>query len=97
MGSSPYADLDRPPLTERALERALVVPGALWRRVEVRAETGSTNADAAAAARDGAGEGLVIVAEQQVAGRGAPGPAVDLAAARRADAQRPAAARRRRR
>ncbi|MET8146951.1 biotin--[acetyl-CoA-carboxylase] ligase [Actinoplanes sp. NPDC049668] len=70
MGTSPYADLDRPPLTERALQRALIVPGGLWRRLEVRAETGSTNADAAAAARDGAAEGLVIVAEQQVAGRG---------------------------
>ncbi|MEU7902687.1 biotin--[acetyl-CoA-carboxylase] ligase [Actinoplanes sp. NPDC049118] len=70
MASSPYADLDRPPLTERALQRALIVPGGLWRQVEVRAETGSTNADAAAAARDGAGEGLVVVAEQQVAGRG---------------------------
>ena len=34
------------------------------------AETGSTNADAAAAARDGAPEGTVIVAEHQTAGRG---------------------------
>jgi BirA family biotin operon repressor/biotin-[acetyl-CoA-carboxylase] ligase len=70
MASSPYTDLDRPPLAERALQRALVVPGGLWQRVEVRTETGSTNADAAAAARDGAAGGLVIVAEQQVAGRG---------------------------
>jgi BirA family transcriptional regulator, biotin operon repressor / biotin---[acetyl-CoA-carboxylase] ligase len=67
---SPYTDLDRPPLTAAALERALVVPGALWRRIDVRAETGSTNADVAAAAQRGEPEGLVVVAEQQVAGRG---------------------------
>jgi BirA family biotin operon repressor/biotin-[acetyl-CoA-carboxylase] ligase len=36
----------------------------------VVAETGSTNADALAAARDGAAEGLVIAAEAQAAGRG---------------------------
>ena len=70
MASSPYADLDRPPLAARALQRALVVPGGLWQRLDVVAETGSTNADVAAAAREGAGEGLVVVAEQQVAGRG---------------------------
>ena len=34
------------------------------------AETGSTNADVAAAARAGAPEGLVVVAERQTAGRG---------------------------
>lgn len=66
----PYSDLGRPPLNERSLRRALLVPGGLWRRLEVRAETGSTNADVAAAARDGEPEGLVIVAERQVAGRG---------------------------
>ena len=70
MASSPYTDLDRPPLAARALQRALVVPGGFWRRIEVLAETGSTNADVADAARAGAGEGLVVVAEQQVAGRG---------------------------
>ena len=68
--ASPYADLDRPPLSSRALERALVTPGGLWTRIEVRAETGSTNADVADAARRGDPEGLVIVAEQQSAGRG---------------------------
>ncbi|MDP9797760.1 BirA family biotin operon repressor/biotin-[acetyl-CoA-carboxylase] ligase [Catenuloplanes nepalensis] len=69
-GGSPYSDLGRPPLNERALRRALLTPGALWRRLEVRAETGSTNADVAAAARDDEPEGLVVVAERQVAGRG---------------------------
>ena len=70
MASSPYADLDRPPLAVRALQRALVVPGGLWRRLDVVAQTRSTNADVSGAARDGSGEGLVVVAEQQVAGRG---------------------------
>jgi BirA family biotin operon repressor/biotin-[acetyl-CoA-carboxylase] ligase len=70
VASSPYTDLDRPPLAARSLQRALVVPGGFWRRVEVVGETGSTNADVAEAARGGAGEGLVVVAEQQVAGRG---------------------------
>jgi BirA family biotin operon repressor/biotin-[acetyl-CoA-carboxylase] ligase len=70
MSASPYADLDRPPLPARALQRALVVPGGLWSRVDVLAETGSTNADVAEAARAGVPEGLVIVAEQQRSGRG---------------------------
>src|SRR6266545_1418004 len=70
MPASPYTDLDRPPLAARTLERALVVPGGLWRRIEVRAETGSTNADVAGAARRGEPEGLVVVAERQLAGRG---------------------------
>ncbi|GAA4621801.1 biotin--[acetyl-CoA-carboxylase] ligase [Actinoallomurus vinaceus] len=70
MSPSPYNDLDRPPLNERALNRALVRPGGLWREIRVVAETGSTNADLVAAARDGADEGLVLVAEAQTAGRG---------------------------
>jgi BirA family biotin operon repressor/biotin-[acetyl-CoA-carboxylase] ligase len=67
---SPYSDLDRPPLNARALERALIGPGELWTSLEVRAETASTNADVAEAARAGAAEGLVEVAERQTAGRG---------------------------
>lgn len=70
MPGTPYTDLDRPPLNERALTRALVRPGGLWRRIQVVAETGSTNADLAAQARDGAEEGVVLVAEAQTAGRG---------------------------
>jgi BirA family biotin operon repressor/biotin-[acetyl-CoA-carboxylase] ligase len=42
----------------------------LWSRVSVVAETGSTNADLVAAARAGAAEGAVLVAERQHAGRG---------------------------
>ena len=70
MADSPYADLSRPPLRASALSRALVAPGGVWSEVRVVAETGSTNADLAALARDGAPEGLVLVAERQTAGRG---------------------------
>jgi BirA family transcriptional regulator, biotin operon repressor / biotin---[acetyl-CoA-carboxylase] ligase len=70
MVDSPYTDLERPPLREAALRQALVRPGMLWTDVRVVARTGSTNADVADAARAGAPEGLVIVAEQQNAGRG---------------------------
>jgi BirA family transcriptional regulator, biotin operon repressor / biotin---[acetyl-CoA-carboxylase] ligase len=62
--------IGRTPLREAVLTRALVRPGTLWSRVRVVAETGSTNADVAEAARRGAAEGLVLVAESQVAGRG---------------------------
>jgi BirA family transcriptional regulator, biotin operon repressor / biotin---[acetyl-CoA-carboxylase] ligase len=67
---SPYTDLDRPPLSATALRQALVVPGGLWTDIQVKTETGSTNADVAEAARAGAAEGLVVVAERQTAGRG---------------------------
>lgn len=70
MSASPYSDLDRPPLPARALQRALVVPDGLWQRLDLRARTGSTNADVAAAARAGEPEGLVVVAEEQTDGRG---------------------------
>ncbi len=70
MRPSPYTDLDRPPLSATALREALVVPGGLWTEIVVTEETGSTNADVAAAARGGAAEGLVVIAEQQTAGRG---------------------------
>ena len=62
-----YDDLDRPPLSSTALSRALAPEG--W-RVEVLAETGSTNAVVAARARADEPPGLVVVAEQQNAGRG---------------------------
>jgi BirA family biotin operon repressor/biotin-[acetyl-CoA-carboxylase] ligase len=62
-----YDDLDRPPLRSRALARALVADG--W-RVEVLERTGSTNAVVADRARGGEPAGLVVVAEQQSAGRG---------------------------
>lgn len=68
--SSPYSDLERPPLSAAALRHALLVPGGLYTRLDLTPSTGSTNADVAASARDGAAEGLVLVAETQTAGRG---------------------------
>jgi BirA family transcriptional regulator, biotin operon repressor / biotin---[acetyl-CoA-carboxylase] ligase len=68
--ASPWSDLDRPPLSQRALAAALARDGGLWRDFRVVAETGSTNDDVLAAARAGAAEGLVVVAEAQTAGRG---------------------------
>ncbi|RZU50241.1 BirA family biotin operon repressor/biotin-[acetyl-CoA-carboxylase] ligase [Krasilnikovia cinnamomea] len=70
MPSSPYADLERPPLVFRSLERGLLTPGGLWQRLDLRTETDSTNADVADAARAGEPEGLIVVAERQLAGRG---------------------------
>jgi BirA family transcriptional regulator, biotin operon repressor / biotin---[acetyl-CoA-carboxylase] ligase len=70
MSTSPYSDLERPPLSEKALTRLLVRPGSLWREVRVVPETGSTNADLMARVGQGAPEGTVLVAEEQSAGRG---------------------------
>ncbi|SCL27550.1 BirA family transcriptional regulator, biotin operon repressor / biotin-[acetyl-CoA-carboxylase] ligase [Micromonospora nigra] len=70
MPGSPYTDLDRPPLSAARLRRALVFPHGPWTRLELHAETASTNADVAEAARSGEPEGLVVVAERQTAGRG---------------------------
>ncbi len=70
MSGSAYSDLERPPLREAALRRALLVPGGFWTDLRVVAETGSSNADVGEAARNGTPEGLVIVAERQTAGRG---------------------------
>ncbi|MPZ27345.1 MAG: biotin--[acetyl-CoA-carboxylase] ligase [Micromonosporaceae bacterium] len=59
----------------RPLGRPELPADGLWTGVELLAETGSTNADAVAAARAGAAEGLVVVAEHQSAGRGRAGRA----------------------
>ena len=68
---SRWSDLDRPPLNAVALRRGLVREGGLWREVEVVQSTGSTNSDLVALAEAGkAGEGSVLVAEEQTAGRG---------------------------
>jgi BirA family biotin operon repressor/biotin-[acetyl-CoA-carboxylase] ligase len=67
---SPWTDLDRPPLREQALRRGLVDEPGIWTDVRVLDESSSTNVVVAAAARDGAAEGLVVVAESQTAGRG---------------------------
>jgi len=62
-----YDDLDRPPLRAAALTKALAPDG--W-RIEVLAQTPSTNAVVGDRARAGEAAGLVVVAEQQTAGRG---------------------------
>ena len=66
---SRWTDLERPPLSVRALSRGLVDFG-IWREIRVVDETGSTNADVVQLARSGAAAGLVLVAEHQTAARG---------------------------
>lgn len=66
---SAWSDLDRPPLNTAALRRALLSPDG-WSRLDVVAETGSTNTDLVAAAREGAPDRSVLVAEHQDSGRG---------------------------
>jgi BirA family biotin operon repressor/biotin-[acetyl-CoA-carboxylase] ligase len=61
------------PLDEQALRQELLRPGSLWRRLDVVAETGSTNADLADLARAGAEDGSVLIADYQSAGRGRQG------------------------
>ena len=78
---TPWNDLERPPLRALPLRRALVGPG-LWSRLDVVADTGSTNADllADADAPDGA------VLDRRPPGRRARPPRPDLV---RAAALRP--------
>ena len=52
------------------ITRDIVRAGSLWREVRVVTETGSTNADVLAMAREGAREGVVLAAEAQTTGRG---------------------------
>lgn len=65
-----FSDLERPPLDARFLTARLVRPGSFWTKIEVLADTPSTNAVVAAAAADGAPEGLLVAAEHQSSGRG---------------------------
>lgn len=65
-----YDDLSRPPLHAAALSRGLIQPGSLWTELRVLDRVGSTNAEVAAAARGGAPEGLIVLAEHQTGGRG---------------------------
>ena len=67
-GRSPA--LDVAVLDAARLNGALAPWPGLWREVRVVEETGSTNADLLAEAQAGAREGLVLVAEEQTAGRG---------------------------
>ncbi len=61
---------DADPIDRATLKADLLTTGGLWRRLDVVASTGSTNADLAAAARDGAPGGTVLVADHQSSGRG---------------------------
>ncbi|MEU2424552.1 biotin--[acetyl-CoA-carboxylase] ligase [Streptomyces sp. NPDC007851] len=69
-----WSDLDRPPLKETGLRKALVRDGGhggLYCDVVIVQRTGSTNSDLVARALAGeADEGAVLVAEEQTAGRG---------------------------
>jgi BirA family transcriptional regulator, biotin operon repressor / biotin---[acetyl-CoA-carboxylase] ligase len=62
-----------PGLAAPALRSAVLTPGGLWSGLDVVAQTGSTNEDLLAAARAGAAEGAVLVAEGQSHGRGRQG------------------------
>ncbi|WP_269853571.1 biotin--[acetyl-CoA-carboxylase] ligase [Streptomyces sp. RPT161] len=68
--SNRWSDLERPPLNESTLRRALLTSPGLWTALDVVADTGSTNSDLVARAKAGAAEGAVLVAEGQSAGRG---------------------------
>ncbi len=64
------SDLARPTLGADALRRALVAPAGPYAALDVVAALPSTNTALAAAARDGAPDRTVLVAEHQSAGRG---------------------------
>lgn len=71
MDGGPWSDLARPPLRVEALRAALVAPAGPWSRVDVVAETGSTNADLVAVAHAAAWpDRSVLVTDHQVQGRG---------------------------
>ena len=67
---SAYNDLDRPPLDERSLQRALMVPGSFVSALRVLPSVQSTNTAMVGAAQDGAPHASVLVAEEQTAGKG---------------------------
>ncbi len=67
---SAETEAERRPLDADGLRHRLTRADGLWRCVTVVRQTGSTNADLLEAARAGAEEGLVLVAEEQTAGRG---------------------------
>jgi BirA family biotin operon repressor/biotin-[acetyl-CoA-carboxylase] ligase len=58
-------------LTE--LRQELIRPGGLWQKIGLVAETGSTNADLAARAREHEVAGTVLITDYQSAGRGRQG------------------------
>ena len=68
--ASVYNDLNRPPLNEHSLQRALMVPEGFVSALRVLPELDSTNTALLEAAADGAPHASVIVAESQTAGKG---------------------------
>lgn len=62
--------LDRPPLRQDVLRRALVAPAGPYAALDVVASLPSTNAELVAAARAGAPDRTVLIGEYQTAGRG---------------------------
>lgn len=71
MTSNRWSDLDRPPLNQAALRKALLGEGSLWTDLEVVESIGSTNTELASRAREGASApGSILVAEEQTAGKG---------------------------
>ena len=68
--SSRYDDLSRPPLNGRELRRALVGADSRWCEVDVVAELGSTNDELVRRSATDPRDGLVLLAEHQVGGRG---------------------------
>ena len=67
---SAYNDLDRPPLDERSLQRALMTPDGFVSAIRVLPNVESTNTAMLVAAQDGAPHASVLVAEEQTAGKG---------------------------
>lgn len=65
-----WSDLERPPLRVEALRRALLAPAGPFAAVDVADELASTNSALSDAARTGAPDRSVLVAEHQSAGRG---------------------------
>lgn len=64
------SELERPPLRVDALRRVLLAPAGPYAAVDVVASVPSTNTALATAARDGAADRTVLIAEHQTAGRG---------------------------
>ena len=64
------SDSQRTLLRADPVRDSVLAGSMLWSQVSVVAETGSTNDDLIAAARAGAPEGTVLVAERQLSGRG---------------------------
>lgn len=68
--TSPTRQPPRAPLREAALADQVLARSRVFTSLRVAASTGSTNADLLAAARAGAAAGVVLIAEEQTAGRG---------------------------